>query len=86
MEHKGTAALGSHNGRRITVFGKDKAIANHNDGTARADNLRTACCLVADDLVYKLVKELSCLGPPHEAVNVDGSVVAKAGDRLLHPI
>src|SRR5215831_14804789 len=86
MEDKSTAILGSYNGRCVTVFWKDKAIANDDDHTASADKLRTACRIVADELVYELVKELPCLGPSHEAVNVDGSVVAKARDRLLNPI
>ena len=84
MKDKGTAVFGSHNRRCITVFGKDKAIANDDDGAASADKLRTARRIIADDLVYELVKERPCVGPAHEAVNVDGSVVAKVGDCLLN--
>jgi hypothetical protein len=59
--------------------GKDEATANDDDAAASAEGLWAAFCVVANHLVDEPVKELTCLGLPGQAANINGGSGAKAG-------
>ena len=70
----------------VGPVGKDKTIADDDDGAAAVGNPWAASGVIADDLFEKLIEELSSLGPSNERVNVNGSVVEGTRNFLLYSV
>src|SRR5215472_1229816 len=86
MKNEGIALLVGRYRFFVCALRKDKAVAHDNDGAVCVEDLWAACGVVADDLFEKLVKELTCLGPTRQGVNVNGCVVERTRDCCLKSV